>query len=227
MLHRPYIRQDVRQEVENRAQKNSKGQFLDANTHQPIVGKYDLGHKSGHEFWREVEKAEKEGLTQEQFNNKMNNPDYYHIESPHENRSHFHELPRVQIKNNEQAYTLANQGRKPTVDKNVFLDSIKVDKATMDKINQVSTIATKSMSNQSNKNGRTDNGGRERGDTGPLSLGREAGNKVSSALTSHNTSSKWHDSNGQNSSFGHSSEGHTSSVGHSSGHTGSGGHGGH
>lgn len=27
-LHRPYIRQEVRQEVENRAQKNSKGQLL-------------------------------------------------------------------------------------------------------------------------------------------------------------------------------------------------------
>ena len=59
MLHRPYIRQEVRQEVENRAQKNDKGQYLDANTHKPIKGKYDLGHKPGHEFWREAEKAEK------------------------------------------------------------------------------------------------------------------------------------------------------------------------
>lgn len=59
MLHRPYIRQEVRQEVESRAQKNDKGQFLDANTQKPIDGKYDLGHKPGHEFWREAEKAEK------------------------------------------------------------------------------------------------------------------------------------------------------------------------
>ena len=92
-LHRPYIRQEVREEVERRAEKNDKGQFLDANTHEPIEGQYDLGHKAGHEHWREVELAEKEGLTQEEFNDKMNNPDYYQIEDPHENRSHMHEMP--------------------------------------------------------------------------------------------------------------------------------------
>lgn len=92
-LHRPYIRQEVREEVERRAEKNEKGQFLDANTHEPIEGQYDLGHKAGHEHWREVEQAEKEGLTQEEFNERMNNPDYYQIEDPHENRSHSHEMP--------------------------------------------------------------------------------------------------------------------------------------
>ena len=69
-LHRPYIRQDVREEVEHRAEKNDKGQFLDANTHQPIEGQYDLGHVAGHEHWREAEKAEKEGLTQDEFNDR-------------------------------------------------------------------------------------------------------------------------------------------------------------
>ena len=62
-LHRPYIRKEVRAEVERRAEKNDKGQFLDANTHEPIEGQYDLGHVSGHEHWRE-------GLLSE------NNPDY-------------------------------------------------------------------------------------------------------------------------------------------------------
>ena len=93
-FHRPYIRESVRAEVENRAQKNEKGQFLDANTGKAIEGQYDLGHKAGHEHWREAEKAEKEGLTQEQFNDRMNNPDYYQIEDPHENRSHAHEQPK-------------------------------------------------------------------------------------------------------------------------------------
>lgn len=88
MLHRPYIRSEVRAEVEARAEKNEKGQFLDANTKQPIEGKYDLGHKAGHEFRTEQAKAEKEGLTQEQFNDKMNNPDLYQIEDPSSNRSH-------------------------------------------------------------------------------------------------------------------------------------------
>lgn len=92
-LHRPYIRQEVRQEVERRAEKNENGQYLDANTHKPIEGQYDLGHKAGHEHWREAEQAEKEGLTQEEFNDRMNNPDLYQIEDPHENRSHEHEQP--------------------------------------------------------------------------------------------------------------------------------------
>ena len=93
-LHRPYIRESVRAEVENRAQKNEQGQFLDANTGKAIEGQYDLGHKPGHEHWREAEKAEKEGLTQEQFNERMNNPDYYQIENPHDNRSHAYEQPK-------------------------------------------------------------------------------------------------------------------------------------
>jgi len=93
-LHRPYIRHEVRAEVERRAVKNEAGQFLDSHTGKPIEGQYDLGHKTGHEHWREAETAEKEGLTQEEFNARMNNPDYFQIEDPHENRSHIHERPR-------------------------------------------------------------------------------------------------------------------------------------
>lgn len=102
-LHRPYIRKEVREEVERRAEKNEKGQFLDANTHEPIEGQYDLGHVAGHEHWREAEKAEKEGLTQEEFNDRMNNPDYFQIEDPHENRSHAHELPAEEQGQEEEA----------------------------------------------------------------------------------------------------------------------------
>lgn len=47
-LHRPYISVETRRIVEERAQKNENGQFLDANTNQSIVGRYDLGHKAGH-----------------------------------------------------------------------------------------------------------------------------------------------------------------------------------
>lgn len=100
-LHRPYIRDSVRTEVETRTPKNEQGQFLDANTGKAIEGQYDLGHKPGHEHWREAEKAEKEGLTQEQFNERMNNPDYYQIEDPHENRSHTYEQPKEEKGNKE------------------------------------------------------------------------------------------------------------------------------
>ena len=101
-LHRPYIRKEVRQEVENRAEKNEKGQFLDANTHQAIEGPYDLGHKAGHEYWCEEKRAQQDGLTQEKFNDRMNNPDLYQIEDPHENRSHAHEIPREESPEEEE-----------------------------------------------------------------------------------------------------------------------------
>ena len=91
-LHRSYIRSDTRAEVERRAQKNEEGQFLDANTGKPIEGQYDMGHKAGFEHRREVAKAEEEGLSQEDFNDRMNDPDLYQIEDPHENRSHAHEM---------------------------------------------------------------------------------------------------------------------------------------
>ena len=35
-----------------------------------------------------------EGLTQKQFNDRMNNPDYYQIEDPFSNRGHKFELPK-------------------------------------------------------------------------------------------------------------------------------------
>jgi hypothetical protein len=92
-LNRPYIRKDVRAEVERRAAKNEEGQFLDANTGKPIEGQYDLGHVSGHEFRREAQKAEEEGLTREEFRDRMNDPDLYQTEDPSENRSHAHEMP--------------------------------------------------------------------------------------------------------------------------------------
>ena len=84
----PYIRKSVREAVEKGAAKDAAGNFLDANTKEVITGKYDLGHKRGHEFWREKQKAEAKGRTQKQFNDYMNNPKFYQIELPRNNRSH-------------------------------------------------------------------------------------------------------------------------------------------
>uniref|UniRef100_UPI00196A0F9A HNH/ENDO VII family nuclease n=1 Tax=Rheinheimera baltica TaxID=67576 RepID=UPI00196A0F9A len=92
-LHRPYVRKHVRETVESRAKRMADGRFRDANTGLPINGKYDLGHKRGHEFRREKVKAEAEGLTQKQFNDRMNNPNLYQIEHPSLNRSHKFEKP--------------------------------------------------------------------------------------------------------------------------------------
>jgi RHS repeat-associated protein len=89
-LHRPYIRNWVREIVERNAKKID-GKFVDPNTRQVIDGKYDFGHKTGNEFWWEKQQAEKAGLTQKQFNDKMNNPDHYQTENPVSNRSRVHE----------------------------------------------------------------------------------------------------------------------------------------
>ena len=62
------------------------------NTGKVIDGKYDLGHKYGHEFRRERERAQNLGWTQKQFNNYMNNPVFYQIEDPRINRSHKFEM---------------------------------------------------------------------------------------------------------------------------------------
>jgi hypothetical protein len=90
-LHRPYIRKDVKAEVDARAPRTADGRPIDPNTLQPIDGKPDLGHKTGHEFRTEKAKAEAEGLNQKQFNDRMNNPDLYQLEDPSSNRSRRYE----------------------------------------------------------------------------------------------------------------------------------------
>lgn len=94
MYHRPYLRKAVIAEVKENAQRDSKGRFLDANTHQPIEGKYNIGHKYSHEYWREAEKARAEDLTQKEFNDRMNNSSLYQLEDEHSNKSHAYEMPR-------------------------------------------------------------------------------------------------------------------------------------
>lgn len=90
-LRRPYIRKWVREAVEEKAARDPLGRFIDPNTNMPIEGKYDLGHKPGDEFWRWKAEAEAEGLSQKEFNELMNDPSLYQIESPHNNRSRKYE----------------------------------------------------------------------------------------------------------------------------------------
>ena len=87
-LHRPYIRKSVRMEVERRAMKNEQGQFLDANTGKPIVGKYDLGHKYGHEYRIALREAERQGMSQKEFNDQQNDPNILQLENSDSNRGH-------------------------------------------------------------------------------------------------------------------------------------------
>ena len=92
-LHRPYVRKPVRKAVNDAAPRTPDGKPIDPNTLKPIDGTPDLGHTPGNENWREIEQAETEGLTQEEFNDRMNDPDKYQLEDPSSNRSHEHEQP--------------------------------------------------------------------------------------------------------------------------------------
>ena len=93
-LKRPYIRKWVRDAVDAVSKKTKDGRYIDPNTRKPFDGKPDLGHKPGHEHWREAKKAETDGLTQKQFNDRMNDPSKYHYENPSTNRGHRFEAPR-------------------------------------------------------------------------------------------------------------------------------------
>jgi hypothetical protein len=93
-LRRPYIRQWVRDAVEGAAPRTPDGLPIDPNTGQPIEGTPDFGHKPGNEFWREKQAGQSEGLTQQQFNDRMNDPNKYQLEDPSSNRSHRYEQPR-------------------------------------------------------------------------------------------------------------------------------------
>lgn len=55
--------------------------------------KVELGHKPDYEFWRMRDMAESQNWTQSEFNDYMNNPDFYAWQDIHSNRSHAHELP--------------------------------------------------------------------------------------------------------------------------------------
>ena len=90
-LRRPYIRNGTRREVEAAAPRDAAGRAIDPNTGRAIEGKADLGHKPGHEHWREKQKAEAEGLSQKEFNDRMNDSKKYQLEDPSINRSRRYE----------------------------------------------------------------------------------------------------------------------------------------
>lgn len=114
-------------------------------------------------------------------------------------------------------HTDKNGGK--AMDRNSFVESLKVDKATVDRCNAVSQNAAKTANTQTAKKSSIDDGGRERGDSGPASLGREAGNKVGTSST-HSSSESGHGTSGP------SSSGHSAAASHGIGGQGAGSHGG-
>ena len=92
-LHRPYIRKSTIDGVNAET-------IVDYNTGEiwdDISGKWvdpanvELGHRQGFEFWRMRDWAEAQGMTQAEFNEFMNNSDFYAWQDIICNRSHAYE----------------------------------------------------------------------------------------------------------------------------------------
>ena len=92
-LHRPYIRKGTIDGVNANTRVNYKtGQIYDS-----ISGKWvdptnvELGHQQGYEFWRMRDWAESQEMSQAEFNDYMNNSDFYAWQDITSNRSHAYE----------------------------------------------------------------------------------------------------------------------------------------
>lgn len=115
---------------------------------------------------------------------------------------------------------LQTKGGKNMERSNSFIESLKVDQATINRCNDVSRNAAKNANMQSGKTS-GDDGGRDRGDSGPGSLGREPGNKSGEGVREHEGINGGHGGPSQGAG------GHGSCGGQGEGGHGSGGYGGH
>lgn len=102
-----------------------------------------------------------------------------------------------------------------------FLDSIRVDQATIDNCNNVSKQAAQNADASSGKKGGLDDGGYERGDSSsaPLSQGREPGNKWGDAPNPQSNSINDSSTNSQSSENSASTSMSDGSEGNSAGGT--------
>lgn len=165
------------------------------------------------------------------FGSKNHNAYIMRKDSTHE---HFYYNPKNQksgwhghlyeTRNNKIPQNVKQNGDNNMQKSNSFLESLKVDQATIDRCNEASKNAAKNNNNHASKN-TSNEGGRERGDTGPASHGREGGAyKHGDSNSSHNGSDSSH-SSASNTSSGHNSSGGHGISGQGSGGQGSGGHG--
>lgn len=78
-LHRSYIRQSTIDAVNSNTKVNYKtGQIYDEISRKWVnPSNVELGHTTGNEYWYWRNWAESQGMTQSQFNEFMNNPDFY------------------------------------------------------------------------------------------------------------------------------------------------------
>ena len=94
-LHRPYIRQSTIDGVNANTKVNYKtGQIYDSISKKWVNPEnVELGHVTDNEYWYLRDMAESQGMTQAQFNDFMNNSDFYAWQEIYSNRSHMFENP--------------------------------------------------------------------------------------------------------------------------------------
>ena len=89
-LNRPYIRQETIDAVNaNTKVDYDTGQIYDSISRKWVdPSNVELGHTTGNEFAYYRDWAESQGMTQQQFNDYMNNPEFYAWQDIYSNRSH-------------------------------------------------------------------------------------------------------------------------------------------
>lgn len=95
--HRPYIRKATRNAIEESTKLKDGGKYFDGrlfrdpNTFETLNDGYHIGHKTGYEYRKLERYAKANGFSQKQFNDFVNNPKFYQLESPASNMSHKYE----------------------------------------------------------------------------------------------------------------------------------------
>jgi Domain of unknown function (DUF4157)/HNH/ENDO VII superfamily nuclease with conserved GHE residues len=94
-LKRPALWESTKAAI-RKAAKTLGGKFLDANTGEVIEGEPVYGHIRGKEHRRLVLEATAKGMSQEQFNNWVNeHPEWFQLETRANNESHRFEKPGI------------------------------------------------------------------------------------------------------------------------------------
>ena len=188
----------------------------------------DFGRPSGYKSDLEIaETSSKVKSINTSFGSKNHNAYIMRTDKTHE---HFYYNPQTQ-KSGWHGHNYETRNNHPQLKKgetnmeksNSFIEGLKVDQATINRCNEVSRNATQ-KTNVQNTRSQSIDGGRERGDSGPGSLGRESGYKSGESNSGHEGNSVAHSSS-SNGASGHSTSGEGSSGGHGNGGEGSGGQG--
>ena len=89
-LHRPYVRKGTIDAINEKTRVDYEtGEIYDAISNKWVdPSEVELGHIKGNEFWYWRNWAERHGMTQADFNDFMNNPDFYAWQDIICNRSH-------------------------------------------------------------------------------------------------------------------------------------------